>query len=114
MLELKNITMYHAKDLRKIIENFNEDDENLEKCFMGFSETIAQALYNYESLDIFCDNYIMKYMKEAKLKSLTIEPIVAYTYAKQTEFKNIRIIFTGKLNNINSEKIKEILRESYV
>ena len=65
---------------------------------MGFSDTIEQALYNYEKLDKFCDNYIMSYMKEAKLKALTIEPVVAYIYAKQTEFKNIRIIFTGKLN----------------
>jgi len=56
----------------------------------------------------------MSYMKEAKLKALTIEPVVAYIYAKQTEFKNIRIIFTGKLNNISNEKIKERLRESYV
>ena len=81
---------------------------------MGFSSTIEQAIYNYDALDKFCDNYIMKYMKEAKLKSLTIEPIVAYTYAKQTEIKNIRIIFTGKFNNIGAEKIKERLRESYV
>ena len=81
---------------------------------MGFSDTIEQALYNYENLDKFCDNYIMSYMKEAKLKALTIEPVVAYIYAKQTEFKNIRIIFTGKLNNISNEKIKERLRESYV
>ena len=81
---------------------------------MGFSDTIEQALYNYESLDIFCDNYIMDYMKEAKLKALTIEAIVAYIYAKKTEFKNIRIIFTGKLNGISPERIKERLRESYV
>ena len=100
--------------LKTFLSNFNEDDEVLEKRFIGFSEIIIQALNNYEALDKYCDNYIMKYMKEAKLKSLTIEPIVAYTYAKQTEFKNIRIIFTGKLNNINSEKIKERLRESYV
>lgn len=100
--------------LKTFMENINEDEENLKNRFMGFSETIEQALYNYEALDKFCDNYIMKYMQEAKLKSLTIEPIVAYTYAKQTEFKNIRIIFTGKLNNISSEKIKERLRESYV
>ena len=43
-----------------------------------------------------------------------MEPIVAYIYAKQTEIKNIRIILTGKLNNINSKTIKERLRESYV
>ena len=100
--------------LNTFMENINEDEQNLKNKFMGFSETIEQAIYNYETLDRFCDDYIMKYMKEAKLKSLTIEPIVAYTYAKQTEFKNIRIIFTGKLNNISNEKIKERLRESYV
>ena len=100
--------------LKTFMENINEDEENLKNKFIGFFESIVQALYNYEALDKFCDNYIMKYIQEAKLKSLTIEPIVAYTYAKQTEFKNIRIIFTGKLNNISSEKIKERLRESYV
>ena len=100
--------------LKTFIESLNEDEQNLKNKFMGFSETIEQAIYNYETLDRFCDNYIMKYMKEAKLKSLTIEPIVAYTYAKQTEIKNIRIIFTGNFNNISAEKIKERLRESYV
>lgn len=100
--------------LKTFIESLNEDDQNLKYKFIGFSDTIEQAIYNYESLDKFCDNYIMSYMKEAKLKALTIEPILAYIYAKQTEFKNIRIIFTGKLNNISTEKIKERLRESYV
>lgn len=100
--------------LKTFLEALNEDDENLKNKFIGFSSTIEQAIYNYESLDKFCDNYIMKYMKDAKLKALTIEPIVAYTYAKQIEIKNIRIIFTGKLNNITPEKIKERLRESYV
>lgn len=95
-------------------ENLKENEQNLKYKFMGFSNTIEQAIYHYENLDKFCDNYIMDYMKEAKLKALTIEPIVAYIYARQTELKNIRIIFTGKLNNISNEKIKERLRESYV
>ncbi len=100
--------------LKTFVENLNEDEQNLKLKFMGFSDTIEQAIYNYESLDKFCDNYIMSYMKEAKLKALTIEPILAYIYAKQTELKNIRIIFTGKFNKIVVEKIKERLRESYV
>ncbi len=101
-------------NLKTFMESLNEEEQNLKYRFIGFSDTIEQAIYNYESLDKFCDNYIMNYMKEAKLKALTIEPILAYIYAKQTEFKNIRIIFTGKLNKISTEKIKERLRESYV
>lgn len=100
--------------LHTFMENFYEDEQNLKDKFLGFSDTIEQAIYHYKNLDIFCDNYMMNYMKEAKLKALTIEPIVAYIYAKKTEFKNIRIIFTGKLNGISPEKIKERLRESYV
>lgn len=100
--------------LNTFMENFNEDEQNLKYKFVGFSDIIEQAIYNYKDLDIFCDNYIMNYMKEAKLKSLTMEPIIAYIYAKKTELKNIRIIFTGKLNGISPEKIKERLRESYV
>lgn len=100
--------------LNTFMENFYEDEQNLKDKFLGFSDTIEQAIYHYKNLDIFCDNYMMNYMKEAKLKALTIEPIMAYIYAKKTEFKNIRIIFTGKLNGISPEKIKERLRESYV
>lgn len=100
--------------LKTFMENFKEDDPNLKDKFLGFSDTIEQAIYHDKNLDKFCDNYLMNYMKEAKLRALTIEPIVAYIYAKKTEFKNIRIIFTGKLNGISPEKIKERLRESYV
>lgn len=100
--------------LKTFMENFYEEEQNLKDKFLGFSDTIEQAIYNYANLDIFCDNYMMNYMKEAKLKALTIEPIVAYIYAKKTEFKNIRIIFAGKLNGISPEKVKERLRESYV
>ncbi len=100
--------------LLNFMENIKVDDEYLRDKFLGFSKTMEQAIYNYENLDMFCDNFIMDYMKEAKLKALTIEPILAYVYAKRTEFKNIRIIFTGKLNNMSLEKIKERLRESYV
>lgn len=100
--------------LNNFMENLEEDEPNLKYKFMGFSSTIAQAIDHYESLDQFCDDFIMNYMKEAKLKALTIEPIVAYIYAKKTEFKNIRIIFSGKLNGVSPERIKERLRESYV
>lgn len=100
--------------LSTFMESLVEDEQSLKYKFTGFSDTIEQAIYHYESLDKFCDNYMMNYMKEAKIKALTIEPIVSFIYAKQTELKNLRIIFTGKLNNISNEKIKERLRESYV
>lgn len=73
-----------------------------------------ELVNNSNTFDNFCDNYIMEYMKGSKFKAITIEPIIAYIYAKETEIKNVRIIFTGKLNNIDPKLIKERLRNSYV
>ena len=96
------------------LESLNQDIENSKLRYEGCQEIYDRAFYNPETFDKFCDDYIMSYMKESKLTALTIEPIVSYIYAKETEIKNIRIILTGKLNNINPKIIKERLRESYV
>ncbi|MEA4816841.1 MAG: V-type ATP synthase subunit C [Lachnospiraceae bacterium] len=61
-----------------------------------------------------CDNFIMAFIREAKFRSLTLEPMVAYAYARETEAKIIRIILSGKLNNIDVDVIKERLRDAYV
>ena len=61
-----------------------------------------------------CDDFIMSYVKDARYKSLTPEPIVGYIIGKETEIKCVRIIMTCKLNNIDTETIKERVRESYV
>ena len=61
-----------------------------------------------------CDDFIMSYVKDARYKSLTPEPIVGYIIGKETEVKCIRIIMTCKLNDIDVETIKERVRESYV
>lgn len=96
------------------MESFSQDLQNSKLKSEVYKEIYDEALYNPETFDKFCDNYIMSYMKEAKLKALTIEPIVAYIYGKETEIKNIRILFTGKVNNISPQIIKERFRESYV
>lgn len=61
-----------------------------------------------------CDDCLMEYIKEAKYKTLTPEPVVAYILAKETEAKCVRIILTCKLHNIDTEIIKERVREVYV
>lgn len=61
-----------------------------------------------------CDDFIMDYVKSAKYIALTLEPLIAYLYAKESEIKTVRIILTSKLNQISSEIIKERVREAYV
>lgn len=61
-----------------------------------------------------CDDYLMEYVKTAKYKTLTPEPVIAYILAKETEAKCVRIILTCKMHNIDPEIIKERMREVYV
>lgn len=88
------ISSFKATDYYKILEESN-----------GKGFTLFEKL---------CDDFVMEFLKDAKFKALTLEPVVAYVYAKESEVKVVRIIMTSKLNNIDSETIKERLREAYV
>ncbi|MBE6008770.1 MAG: V-type ATP synthase subunit C, partial [Lachnospiraceae bacterium] len=61
-----------------------------------------------------CDDYIMSYVKDAKYKTLTAEPIIGYLLAKENEAKTLKMILSCKLSGIDPQKIKERVRESYV
>lgn len=61
-----------------------------------------------------CDDYLMAYIQDAKYKTLTPEPVMAFILAKETEAKCIRIIMTCKMHNIDTAIIKERVRETYV
>jgi len=60
------------------------------------------------------DDYLMEKAKEAKKITYGPEVLFAYLVAKETEIKNLRIIFISKLNGLSSEFIRERLRDSYV
>lgn len=69
---------------------------------------------SFTEFERICDDYLMSYVKDAKYKTLTPEPIFGYILGKETEIKCIRIIMTCKLNNIDTDTIKERVREAYV
>ena len=75
------------------------------------AENMEQGFTVFEKA---CDDYLMDYVKEAKYKTLTPEPVAAYILAKETEAKCVRIIMTCKLQDIDAETIKERVREAYV
>lgn len=60
------------------------------------------------------DNFMINYLKNAKLVSFGPEPIVAYIIAKETEIKAVRIVLTGKKNKVLPDIIRERLRDLYV
>ena len=86
----------------------------------GYSKVTDPGLAGYAAtgtLTLFeklSDDYTLDSLRGAKLLSMGIETIIAYLYARETEFKNVRMILTGKMNGIQAEAIRERLREPYV
>ncbi len=91
-----------------------------ELCKSEYGEIIAEGAEYYEkegSLLLFeklFDDMIMGHVKQAKYVAFGLEPLAGYIIAKENEIKLIRMILMGKLNEIPSERIKEMVREGYV
>lgn len=61
-----------------------------------------------------CDNLIIEFAENARIKAFGIEPLIAYFIAKETESKNLRIISVCKEIGLNKKQITERLRKTYV
>lgn len=64
--------------------------------------------------DLIKDNFLMNYFKEKKMIVFGPTALLGYLYAKETEIKNLRMIFIGKINKIPVEKLSSRVRDSYV
>lgn len=62
----------------------------------------------------WCDNRIIQTISPQKYNAFTIGPVIAYVIARQNEIKTVRIILSGKLNDLPDDSIRERVREMYV
>ncbi|MBN1222208.1 MAG: V-type ATPase subunit [Candidatus Aminicenantes bacterium] len=60
------------------------------------------------------EDFLMRYVKQARRIVFGPEPVFAYALAKMREIAHLRILVVGKLNRIPSEILKERLGETYV
>jgi len=68
---------------------------------------------SFTELERLCDNAMIRYISRAKFITYGIEPLIAYTAAKQMEIKSVRIILAGKTAGLEPSRIRERLRETY-
>ena len=74
----------------------------------------VDALKSSQSIfERWCDNRIIRAIKPQKYNAFTLGPIFAYVIARQNEIKTIRIVLTGKQNDLSEEAIRERVREMY-
>jgi len=68
------------------------------------------SLAQFEKL---MDDRVLSLVHAARYTAFGPDPIIAYLLAKEAEIKNLRIVFTGKLNQLPENSIRERLRETY-
>ena len=75
----------------------------------------AKALEESTSaFERWCDNRIIETIKPQKYNSDSVGPIFAYAIARENEIKTVRIVLTGKQNDLPVDSIRERVREMYV
>ena len=79
--------------------------------YAGGAEALAESPSAFER---WCDNRIIQTISPQKYNAFTIGPVIAYVIARQNEIKTVRIILSGKLNNLPDDSIRERVREMYV
>lgn len=66
------------------------------------------------ALERAIDDYLLAIAKAAKMVPLGIEPLIGYLLAKEREILNLRLVFTGKLNQLPEETVRRRLRDVYL
>ena len=63
------------------------------------------------AFELACDNALTAYLSGSSMIAFGEEPVVAYLSAVETEITTVRMILTGKLSGIDSNTIRERLRD---
>lgn len=69
---------------------------------------------SFAAFERACDDFIFGLTDSAKRTGFGIEPLIAYYYAKEAEYKNLRLIIGAKNADLPLSAIKERMREIYV
>jgi V/A-type H+-transporting ATPase subunit C len=108
--------------LIKFIDMFDSPLSSWDTIFAktDYEKAVEMGLKAYQrsnslmEIERLRDNYILDFVKIGKFITFGIEPLIGFIIAKENDIKNIRIILSGKLNELPPAKIKERMRDVYV
>jgi V/A-type H+/Na+-transporting ATPase subunit C len=79
-----------------------------------YEGAVSALRESVSAFERWCDNLLIEQIRPQKYNPFTIAPIAAYFLAKENEIKTVRILLSGKLNQLSDESVRERLRETYV
>ncbi len=83
------------------------------RSLINQSKEELQTSQTMNQFDLLKDNFLMRYFKERKVIPFGPIPLMGYLNAKESEIKNLRMIFVGKINKIPTEILRSRVRETY-
>jgi V/A-type H+-transporting ATPase subunit C len=79
-----------------------------------YDDAVAALKESSSSFERWSDNLIVRHIRPQLYNPFTISPLAAYIIARENEIKTVRIVLSGKRNDISDNSIRERLREMYV
>jgi V/A-type H+-transporting ATPase subunit C len=79
-----------------------------------YAEAVDAIKESPSAFERWSDNLIIKRISPQKYNPFSVSPLAAYIIARENEIKTVRILLSGKRNDIPDNSIRERLREMYV
>ena len=79
-----------------------------------YSQAAQRLKESSSAFEKWCDDQVMERIKEEKHSYESVGPLFAYVLARRSEISTVRIILSGKLNQLDDGMIRERLRDTYV
>lgn len=79
-----------------------------------YDDAVKALKESFSSFERWCDNLIINRIKPQKFNTTSVSPLAAYILARENEIKTVRILLSGKLNDLPENSIRERLRDMYV
>lgn len=103
-------------DIKELTEAALEGEEQVYNYLLTtvYADAVPALRESFSAFERWCDNLIIRLIRPQKYNPFTVSPLAAYILARENEIKTVRILLSGKRNEISDEAIRERLREMYV
>lgn len=112
----KALTDCETLNKERLIEAALEGEEAIYDYLSAtiYQDAVQAIKKSPSSFEKWCDDLIIEYIKPQKYNPFTLSPLAAYILARENEIKSVRIVLSGKKNELPEESARERLREMYV
>lgn len=103
-------------DKEKLISVAQSGEEAIYEylAMTDYSDAVLALKESPSAFERWCDDLIIRNIRPQKYNSFTVSPLAAYILARENEIGTVRIILSGRKNDISEALIRERLREMYV